>query len=175
MLKSHGVMNLTKREQALLERLEARGYQLDKSQEGMPFTFSISPVISVGVDASIFANLSRGLIFELKQRGYKCALGGIVVFPRILDPKVKKAKTLSIHKRKDNVYFVGFEIEFDTWMKSTRLAQINLALLNLQESIAEIPERHISSEHRKQLIEIIRVVATKEIREFALDRQSDLV
>lgn len=156
-------MNLTKQEKILFARLEARGYRLDKSQEGIPFTFSISPVISAGVDVSIFAVLSCEVISELKHRNYECALSGVVIFPRILDPKIKKSEKLCLFKRKDNAFYVGLEIDFGEWTQGTQQERVNLALVNLQDSISQIPDRHISAIHREQLIEVICVAATRSL------------
>lgn len=148
-------MSLTNKEKIVVERLAARGYKINDSQSEAPFTFAISPVISAGVDVSIFMPLSRAIISAIKDKEYKCELNGVVVFPRIVDPAVKKPEKLCSYKRRDNAYYVGIEIDFHQWAVASQSEKLNIALSNMRESIFLIPERHMSSLARDRLIQMI--------------------
>ncbi len=127
-------MALAKYEKTLLDRLIARGYPIDRSQEGAPFTFTISPVTTVGVDVSVLINLGRAIIAEIKDQGFRCELSGLVVFPRICDPNITKAEPLLSFKRKDNAYYVGLGIDFEAWSQGSSSDRLSLALSNLRQS-----------------------------------------
>lgn len=148
-------MSLTKKERIMAERAKSRGYEFSESQNGMPFVFRVSPVITSGVDVSVFFMLAQRIIAKIMEKEFRCDLNGVVVFPRILDPKVKKADELSSFRRRDKAFYVGLGIDFGQWVNGSTTEKMGLALHNIVDSVRLIPICNLPQSSRDTLIDII--------------------
>jgi hypothetical protein len=93
------------REEVLLDRLRSKGLESDPQQKGAPFTFVVSPTICTGIDSTDVRRLAlafkREVFNRIRAEKLETTLAGVVIFPRILDPKLARGADKLTYKRKD--------------------------------------------------------------------------
>jgi len=114
----------------------------------------------MGVDTSVFNDLTKGVRGGIERADFRSNLNGIIIFPRILNPEIKEAKSLSVFKRSDAAYYVGRPIRYEQWQSANARERLALANENVLDSVSAIPVRHLPESDRKLLLSIVRGVIT---------------
>jgi hypothetical protein len=148
-------MALTKQMLALMERVERAGGSVDRAALTRKFNFTLSGIVDAGVEYKVFVQLCASVQKIVQEQDFKCDLAGIVVFPIILGPNGFKRDDFVTHKRKESAYFVGKNIDYDTWTRAKRPKRIKLAVENLKSSVQAIPDKHLSIEKKMQIMGMI--------------------
>lgn len=139
----------------LLDRVERAGFPVNRAALDRKFNFTISGIVTVGVDISIFVRLGELVTSLAEQDGFTCALRSIVMFPIITDPEIYSREDFTTHKRKDPSYFVGRNIDIGVWKKARKPRRVSLAKETLKAAVQAIPDRHLSPESKAQLVGMI--------------------
>lgn len=148
-------MALSKKELALLERVERAGGIVNRAALTRKFNFTLSGIVTPGVDIKVFIQLCEVVTSLAEQSGFICELSGIVVFPIITDPAVYSRADFMTHKRKDAGYFVGRNIDIEVWERARKARRIALATETLKSAVQAIPDKHLSPENKVRLMAMI--------------------
>jgi hypothetical protein len=152
-------MALSKQMLALMERVERAGGSVDRAALTRKFNFTLAGIVDAGVDYKVFVQLCVLVQKIVQQQDFKCDLTGIVVFPIILGSSGFKRDDFITYKRKESAYFVGRNIDHNTWARARRPKRIKLAVENLKTSVQSIPEKHLSIEKKTQITGMIDAAA----------------
>lgn len=152
-------MALSKQMLALIERVKRAGGSIDRAALARKFNFTLSGIVDAGLDYKVFVQLCSSLQKIIQKQDFKCDLTGIVVFPIILGSSGFSRDDFITHKRKESAYFVGKNIDYDTWTRARKPKRIKLAVENLKSSVHAIPDKHLSVEKKKQIVDMIDLAA----------------
>jgi hypothetical protein len=151
-------MALSKQMLALIERVERAGGSVDRAALARKFNFTLSGIVDAGLDYEVFVQLCSAVQKIVQEQDFKCDLTGIVVFPIILGPSGFSRDDFTTHKKKESAYFVGKNIDYDTWIRARRPKRIKLAVENIKSSVQAIPDKHLSIEKKMQIMIMIESV-----------------
>jgi hypothetical protein len=154
-------MSITEKQRVQYKRFEDAGLKINWAALDKKFIFTVSAIVSVGVDTSLIFKMGELVSSIAESNGFSCELSGIVVFPIILGPDVRPRPDFVTYKRKDRGYFVGKNISFTDWTDSAKARQVVIAQDNLQSSILAININHLSNDSKLKLVEIIKIAASK--------------
>jgi hypothetical protein len=139
----------------LLDRIERCGGVVERSVPTRNFSFTLSGIVTPGVDIKAFIHLCELVTSLAEQRDFICELASIVMFPIITDPAIYSRADFMVHKRKDSGYFVGRNLDIEVWKRARKARRAVLASEALKSAIEAIPNKHLSIESKIQLVEII--------------------
>jgi hypothetical protein len=152
---------VTKKTVAALKRIDERGGQVNWDALARRFNFTLSGIVSHDVDLSVFSRLVEFVRSAADESRFECELKAIVFFPLILKTGGYQRANFTRHKRSARGYFVGRNIEHRTWMSSKTKCRISLAAENLQASVVEIPDHHLSPPSKLALLSMIEWAASR--------------
>lgn len=147
------------REAILLERLRKAGIKPATDQDGAPFMFLISPMVTNGVDIRrITLKFMDETFRRIQLMSFESPLSGIVFLPRVLDPEMIRSKDFVSYKRSDKSVHVGVNIPFDEWTKGSASERVDMFADNLVESIRRISHKHLFPNDRQKLLAVLQEV-----------------
>ena len=144
---------------ALMDRVERAGGKVDREALARKFNFTLSGIVDAGLDYKVFVQLCSSVQRIAQMQDFKCELTGIVIFPIILGSSGYSRDDFITHKRKESAYFVGKNIDCDTWIRARRPKRIKMAVENLKSSVQAIPDKHLSVEMKMQIVGMIDLAA----------------
>src|SRR2546430_7478691 len=109
--KSQSELRLARRLRAANRRKLGRGFHF--------ILHSITAGTLVNVD--VLVDLANKVAALSRGHGLEQDLAGIVVFPIIADAEVYVRDDFVTHKRSDRAYYVGKNIDYDSWRHARRL------------------------------------------------------
>ena len=154
-------MPLSSREQRMLDLLESRGVPIDRAALTRKFNFVVSPITTNLAEVKVPAEIARSITASAESRHWSCELSAIVVFPIIAGSTIYARPNFVTHKRSSKAYYVGKNIDFHQWQRARRPGRIKLTLENFNSSILTIPDRHLSSSSKGELLEFVAAAGAK--------------
>ena len=140
----------------MLERAQRAGIPVNLDPPKVGFSVAASPITTNAIDVSVFVRLAEAIERLVEAQGFTCDLSGIVLFPIIADPDIYRREDFATYKRSSNGYFVGCNIEFSAWRRSSLRKRLQLAALNFEQSVFAIPERRLTAVSKQELTCLIR-------------------
>ena len=104
----------------MLVRSESRGNKVNWAAWVRKFSFTVSPVTTVGTDVAIPLRIGEVTNDLAHARDSSFELSGIVLFPTIADPRIFCRDDFITHKRSSNGYFIGRNIDYQLWKRASR-------------------------------------------------------
>ena len=155
------MQKISAKDLANLKRVEERGVYVDWDALSRKFNFTVCARISYDIDASVFQRLAELVTKAVDESDFACELQGIVFFPLILKGDVSRRADFKSHKRSYRSYFVGRNIDHKIWKKARTKRRVSLAGQNLQFSVLDIPDHHLSPPSKLTLLAMIEYAASK--------------
>lgn len=125
-----------------------------------PFQFLASPITTNAVDTSVLISLASSVAALSQGKDFENELKGIVLFPIVANQDVYVRADFVVNKRSDHAFYVGKNIDYETWLRAGAAKRLKLAAENFESSIMAIPDRHFSEEAKGRLISIVRAVSS---------------
>jgi hypothetical protein len=140
---------------ALLDRAEQAGIPVNRAALQRKFNFTISGIVTPGIDISVFVRLGEVVTSLAERDGFTCELRSIVVFPIICNPEVYSRQDFVTPKRKEASYFVGRNIDIEVWKRARKAKRVALATSVLHASVQAITDTNLSLENKARLNSMI--------------------
>lgn len=155
-------MEISQRGRELIDRAERAGAPINKVALSRKFNFTISGIVTVGIDIAIFVQLAELISSYAERDNFSCELKNIVLFPIISDPEIYSREDFTTYKRKDSSFFVGRNIDVEIWRRVRKPRRLALATEMLISSVNVISAKHLSLENKERLMTIVER-ASKEL------------
>jgi hypothetical protein len=151
------VAALSKKEQAIMDRLKASGYASNHAQLHAPFRFLVRPFTTVGIEVGKLASWFEDDVFsKINAFEFQSPITGIAIFPAIFDSAIAPPpKDYLKYKRSEKSVFVGVNINFAAWATGSQSERLNLLGENIGRSVEGIPEKYLSSLDRDRLLSVV--------------------
>jgi hypothetical protein len=161
------VATFSKREQKMIDRLRASGYELSDNQLDARFTFLVRPFTTVGVEkGSLASSFEQEIFAAIRNFEFESPITGIVIFPTIFDGAIAPVPPDYVkYKKGEKSVFVGMHIDFSSWASASTQVRLGLLADNIKNSIERIPDKYLSAGDRKRLLDI-----TSQVHKRLIDR-----
>lgn len=146
-------MKISVKERLELLEIERRGGSVNWENLEKNFNFTVSPIITAGVDVSDIVVMSAKLAAACSDMTFP--LSGIVFFPIILVEGEFRRDDFRSYKRASNGYYVGKNISARDWVGASSRVRRALFGKNLDESIAWIPDSRLPAHEKARLRAIV--------------------
>lgn len=146
-------MKLPAKEKLELEATESRGGVVGWDALKRKFHFTVSPIVTAGVDVAEINLMSDRLATLCAEMSF--SLSGIVFFPIIVVEGVFKRDDFRTFKRASNGYYVGRNISEKDWSGASKKVRRALFAKNLDESISWIPDARLPAPEKDRLRAIV--------------------
>ena len=148
-------MPITEKELKILKRIEERGGQVDWKAFDRKFGIGTFGMLTLDVDFSIFDQV-REIINELIDKNeFTCELSRILFSPMILRGDGLVKTDFIKHNRKEKVFRIGKNIDYEIWQKSRTPNRIKLAEEFFKSTTTSIPDRNMSPQNKTTFISIV--------------------
>jgi hypothetical protein len=148
---------LSKKDQEIMDRLNASGHEINHVQLHAPFRFLVRPFKTAGVEVGALATWFEEEVFSnIKTIDFQWPITGIAIFPTIFDSVIAPApKDYLKYKRNEKSVFVAVNINFALWAAGSQNERLNLLAENIRRSIERIPEKYLSRLDRDRLLSLV--------------------
>jgi hypothetical protein len=144
-------------ETPFLKSLRESGYVFHTVPDDLPISFVLSPTITVGLprrNPTISLSLQDAVRQLLRGRKLTSSLSGLLIFPRIMDPRIGTFKDFVTYKRDRSVY-VGENIDHEKWSSAPAVEQVDLLAENIANSVRKVRSSRLNDEDRDLLLGIV--------------------
>jgi predicted nucleotidyltransferase len=126
-----------------------------KAEPKWTFNFFASPITTPGVDVDVAVRFADKVTSLSQGQGLENELTAIIVFPIITDPAIYPREDFIVNKRSDRAYYVGKNIEIQTWRRAQQPGRLRLTLDNFVASVMSIPDKQFGLRAKRLLIDSI--------------------
>jgi len=161
------MLEFSKEEQELINRLKASGRPVHNKQLDAPFRFMVRPLTTAGIPSLELASWCEDSIFEaVRGMTFESPITGIMISPKIFDKDIAEPPEDSLtYKENERAVIIGLSIDFATWSRASRKERLHLLVESIKHSIEHIPNAYLSqSDSEKLLIATDRAYAHLERR-----------
>jgi hypothetical protein len=152
-----------KREQKIIARLKESGHPLKGIQDDAPFKLTVRFFTTAGIESRDLAHWFEDEIFSaIVDLSFESPITGIAIFPTIFDDAIAPTPNDYVtYKKKEKSVFVGLNIDSPSWASGSREEKLNMLANNIKQSIARVPDKHLSNSDRNQLLNVVSQVHNK--------------
>ena len=137
-----------------LTELAAKGVPIDFAALDATFNFTVSPLVTFGVDVSLFLAVAERLKMLIRGSSFACELADIVAIPVIRAGDVPSMDKVSF-RRSENACFVKKSIDYGAWAAAKPKARKSIVEKFLLDAIRVVPAKHLSGVAREQLAKLV--------------------
>jgi hypothetical protein len=139
-----------------MHRLEERGVAVNWDAFYAPFTLTIVPVVSYGIDDGPLCDFAIRINELVFGAAFTCELEGILIFLHVLSPEVPVAKDRVSWSNKNGEYRIQRTLDFDLWQSANRRERKKILAATVIEILESIPAKRLSEPKKQALLETVR-------------------
>jgi hypothetical protein len=139
-----------------LTELAAKGVPIDFAALDATFNFTVSPLVTIGVDVSLFLAVAERLKTLIRGSRFTCELADIVAIPVISADDVPNLNKVNF-RRAENACFVKKSIDYGAWEAARGKARKSIVEEFLLDAIQAVPAKHLSEASREELAQLVDV------------------
>jgi hypothetical protein len=138
------------------QNLVRAGYPIDFDAIRAPFNLVLVPVVSMDVDTGILRDFCRRLKDATWASGFTCALDGIALIVKILDPDIAtRDDSRAVRKSADGGCKVHRRIDIKAWQAADTRCKKALLAQCVTVALGSIPGKYLSVAEQAALADII--------------------